>query len=157
MKNLEKEAVGFFKGIGRMHGLDDLSSMIFAILITEPEEITMQDLAKKTGYSLASISNKVKMLVDFGVITRNAKPGSKKAYLYMEKDFLKLFKTRFLQAQARVNMTGAEVERILKKYGSKYNSEREKKQIDNLLMLKDYIKKVQPIINELTKKIEAIS
>ncbi len=46
---------------------------------------------QRTGYSLASISLKIKNIEQFWSIKRMHKPGSRKTYLLMEKDLLDIF------------------------------------------------------------------
>ena len=62
MKELEKRFIEMYNKIGRVQGMDNLLTSIFALLILEPDDIAMDDLAHKTGYSLASISNKIKLM-----------------------------------------------------------------------------------------------
>lgn len=75
---------------GKSSGLGDIGSKMFAILYLEPEEISMEELAKRTGFSLAAASTNMKLLVNTGFVKRKKKPGSKKLYFYMEKDMLKM-------------------------------------------------------------------
>ena len=95
MKSIEKEFVDFYINVGKSWGLDTLSSKLIGILYLEPKEICIEKLAEKTGYSLASISNKMRFIESFGVIKRIKKPGSKKVFYYMEKDAIKLAQMHF--------------------------------------------------------------
>lgn len=65
----------------KAHGLDTISSCILAYLSVQTTEVTLEELAKHTGYSLASISNTVNSLIRMRLIKKNKKPGSKKLYL----------------------------------------------------------------------------
>lgn len=95
MKSIEKEFVDFYINVGKSWGLDTLSSKLMGMLYLEPKEICIEKLAEKTGYSLASISNKMRFIETFGVIKRIKKPGSKKVFYYMEKDCIKLTQIHF--------------------------------------------------------------
>lgn len=90
MDKIEKEFIRFSVQVGKGYGMDTLTSKLFGYLYLEPGEMTMGQLAKKTGYSLASISNKLKILIAMGLATRIKKPGSKKVYFYMQKDVVEL-------------------------------------------------------------------
>lgn len=90
MEKIDKDFIEFYKKIGKNMGLDDLTSTLFAKLYIEPEEIAMEDLAKKTGYSLASISNKIHFLETMGLVQKITKPGTRKFFVFMEKDFSKI-------------------------------------------------------------------
>ncbi len=156
MKELEQEAIALFKRMWMEKGLDELSSSILGILFIEPEEISMEDLIEKTGYSAASISGKVKMLSAFGIISKRTKPGAKKIYLYMEKDFLKLLREGMLKLKEKLAVYETEVGRLAKEYREKASSEREKKQMKSMMMIGDYISKIKPVLDDFTKKLEAI-
>ncbi|MFH1174470.1 MAG: hypothetical protein V1725_05010 [archaeon] len=74
------------------HGMDELSAKLIAILFLEPKEISLEDLSKKTGYSMASISTTMKFIESFGFVERTKKPKSKKIYFLMHKDILELMR-----------------------------------------------------------------
>ena len=82
MQNIDQEFVEFFSRLLRSIGLDDLSSKIVAILYIEDREISMEEIAKMTGYSLASISNKMKLLETLAMVQRINRPGTKSCLLY---------------------------------------------------------------------------
>ena len=80
MTELEKKFIEFYQNIGRGYGLDSLFLTIFAKLYISPEETAMDDLVGETGYSLASISNKVKELENAGLVRKTKRPGRKKIH-----------------------------------------------------------------------------
>ena len=90
MDDITKSLGDYFAKILLVHGIKDSSlAILLAVLYLEPNEISMEDLAKKTGYSLASISIKLKSLEYFFMVKKYTKPKSKRVYVYMEKDFTK--------------------------------------------------------------------
>ena len=91
MDELEKEWMAAFNKIAKSFGLDDLSSKVVSVLYLEPEEVPMEDLAKKTGYSLASISNTMRVLGNMGFVQRIKKPGTKKIYFQIIYFFIMVF------------------------------------------------------------------
>src|SRR3989338_363741 len=99
MEELDKKFIDVYKEIGRAEGMDELMLIIFARLYIEPEEIAMEDFAKETGYSLASISNKVNMLGSIWPIKKFRKPGTKKIFLYLDKSIIKILKETMLRKQ----------------------------------------------------------
>ena len=98
MISIEKEFLHFTHSICHTWGLDELSSKLFGILYLEPHEISIENLSKRTGYSLASISNKMRFLEEFGMAERLKKPGSKRVYYYLDKDYIKLTRKFFNKA-----------------------------------------------------------
>jgi len=72
----------------KVNGFDELSSKIIGILFIEPEEIALDELANRTGYSLSAVSTALKFIERAGIVKRSKKPKSRKVYFYMEKDIL---------------------------------------------------------------------
>jgi DNA-binding transcriptional regulator GbsR (MarR family) len=90
MDAVTKDFSEFTERVGEIAGRDTLESRIIAILFLNAEDLCMDDLMKMTGYSLASVCNKVRALEKAGLITRKTKPGTKKIFLSMEKDSIRL-------------------------------------------------------------------
>jgi DNA-binding transcriptional regulator GbsR (MarR family) len=128
--NLDEEAMNFMTTLGRVYGFPDLQSKVIALLYLEPDEISMEDIAEKTGYSLASISNTMKMLEAFGTIARRRKPGTKKAYFYMEKNLAKLNIMKFTAMQNNFLGPAKEIlPALIKKYKNRVKDEKSKRKI----------------------------
>ncbi len=83
-KNLYNDMVD----IGVKSGLKTIVAKVHAVLFMEPEEISLEEIATKTGYSLASVSNAAKQLELFKKARRIKKPGSKKVYYKGEKNLV---------------------------------------------------------------------
>ena len=97
MKELDKKVVELYQEMGKAQGIQDpLLMELFARIYIEPEPIAMEELAKETRYSLASVSNKVKILSLSMHIKKVKKPGSKKVYFYMEKDIMNIWKENII-------------------------------------------------------------
>ncbi len=94
----KEEFIELLCEINRIKGMDELSSRIIGILYAEPREVSLEELAERTGYSLSAVSTSMKFLAGSEFVKRVKKPGSRKVYFYMEKDmigsFLKIFGER---------------------------------------------------------------
>lgn len=99
LDKVEKEFAELYSEMHQIHGLDHLLTRIFTIAYLEPEEISMEEIADKTGYSLASVSNKVKIFEQMGILTRVKKPGTKKIFLKSEKNFLRMTRDHMLKKE----------------------------------------------------------
>ena len=127
---LDKEAMDFMATLGRVYGFSDLQSKAIALLYLEPDEISMEDIAEKTGYSLASISNTMKMLEAFGMIARRRKPKTKKVYFYMEKNLAKLNIMKLAAMRSNFLAPAKEIlPALIKKYKNRVKDERSKKKV----------------------------
>ncbi|MBU2590369.1 MAG: hypothetical protein KKA65_00120 [Nanoarchaeota archaeon] len=149
MDNLEKDIVEYFKKIGAVQGMDELSSTIIGILYSAVKEITMEDIVRKTGYSLASISNKIKFLSDIGLITKKTKPGNKKIYLYMEKDFMKMIHSGLLIIEKKLDITKKEIPLILEKH-----KKTKDKRLKSLELMQKNMKIVSGMLKDFVKRLE---
>lgn len=91
MTDIEKKIIDIGYEIFKSYGVDNSTAQILSILNFESNEISMEELAERTGYSLASVSLKIKNIEHFWGIKRIHKPGSRKTYLLMEKNLLDAF------------------------------------------------------------------
>jgi len=76
--------------IGSAYGLDELSSKLFALLYLEPNELSLEELAEKSGYSLSTVSKGLSRFEHVSLFKKYRKPKSKKIYCALEKNFEKL-------------------------------------------------------------------
>ncbi len=151
MAELDNKIIDLFQEMARGQGMaDSLLVIIFAKLYLEPEPIAMEDLAKETGYSLASICNKVNMLAGSMQIKKIRKPGTKKIYLYMEKDFLKIWKEALIKKEKYVIKRAKEkLPPLIKEYKDKARSGIEKEKLKNLENYLNQILKLEKVINKM--------
>lgn len=116
-KSMESEFEEFAITVFHQWGIDTPTCRLFAILYLESNEVSIDDLAKRTGYSLASVSNKMRLLLGSHVIRRIKKPGSKKVYYYGEKNLKKIFGLKIDKAiLTEVEPAKAIIPNMLKKY-----------------------------------------
>lgn len=158
MEEMDREFTEFFSSIWKFYGLGDLPSKMVGILYLEPEEITMEDLAKKTGYSLSSISNTMKLLENIGVIQRIKKPKTKKIFFYMEKDLAKLNKQKLRAAQDNVIKPIKEfMPPLIKKYRHKVKDAESRKK---LRIMENYHKQIldwEGILQHMMEELDKLS
>ena len=86
----KEEVIEFVSELQKMKGCDELPSKIIGMLFIEDKEISMEQLAERTGYSLSAVSTTMKILIKSPAIKKLRKPGSKKLYFYMEKNIGKI-------------------------------------------------------------------
>lgn len=157
MGTLEKDFLDLFQNIFRTYGLSDLCAKITALLYLEPDDISMEDLAKETGYSLASISNTMKILENSGMVRRVKKPKTKKIFFYMEKNLVKI-------NIDKLRATNENVIKPVKEYVppivSKYKNKVKGKEKIKLQIVEDYYNQIiefESILNNWVKDLTKIS
>jgi DNA-binding transcriptional regulator GbsR (MarR family) len=136
---LASEEVLYRKGVevGRKMGGNTLTAKVYTELFLEPSPISLEELSEKTGYSLASVSNAVRILQDVKKIRRIKHPGSKKVYVELEKDIVLTLHQHFKQVidgglrpmQECLPITISDIKKELKKELSKEEKERLKKKL----------------------------
>ncbi|MBN2014346.1 MAG: hypothetical protein JW778_04125 [Candidatus Altiarchaeota archaeon] len=140
MDEFDSAAIEFMANLGRNHGLGELQSKVIGLLYIEPEEISLEEIAEKTGYSLASISNTMKMLEAFGMVQRIKKPRTKKVYFYMEKNLARL---NIMKLNAVLNNFIKPNKDILPALIEKYrNKVRDEKSKKKLRIVENYYKQM---------------
>ena len=158
MKEFDNKIIELFHDMGRGQGINDsLFMTIFAKLYMSPDSVAIEDLAKDTGYSLASVSNKAKMLMTMPLIKRIRKPKSKKLYLYMEKDILKVWKEMLLKKQEYViNGMKEKLPPLLKEYKNKVKTDKDKQKLKIMEEYNEQVEKFGKVIKKALNEIEKI-
>ncbi len=157
MKELEKEFVGMYQQAGHFFGQDDALTTIYGILYLEPGELSMDELVIRTGYSLASVSNKIKTLESIGLVSKKKRPGSKKIFVYIEKDLFKAMKKTLLTKETQgIKHLKERLPEIIKKYKDKAKSENDRKKIRILEEYNVQIIKLEKLLQKMIKTIEEL-
>jgi len=68
-----------------------VKKMMFILLISD-KEISMEELAKRTNYSLATLSNTIKSVEKLGLVERVPYPRTKRVYVKAKSGFYDLIK-----------------------------------------------------------------
>ncbi|WP_406662015.1 hypothetical protein V7O66_05585 [Methanolobus sp. ZRKC3] len=157
MSDTEKKILEIGNEIFRGYGVDSLTATILSILNFEPEEISMEELAERTGYSLASISLKMKNIEVFWSIKRIQKPGSRKTYFYMEKDLLDAFLLQLKNGyEAELNIAKKRISPLIEEYRKEASSEEQRKKLH---LFEDYHEQIidfEKVIEYVYEKIDEI-
>ncbi|MCF7860605.1 hypothetical protein K9M79_00035 [Candidatus Woesearchaeota archaeon] len=155
MDPITKDFNEMVQKIGNPVGADSLVMSIYAILYLAPGPVAMEDLAKTTGYSLASVSSKTKMMETMGLIERRNTPGTRKLYYYMEKNLTEMFKNFFIKKEkTQVAVAKQMLPPIIKKYENEKLSDEDKIKLKNMKEYYKCILKFEKIIQEIVTMID---
>lgn len=149
----DQEFIDLMKNLAKSQGMDELTSTIIARLFSEPNEVAMDDLAKETGYSLASISNKVKLFEQAGLFKKTTKPGTRKIFLYMEKDISRMMMGILLKKLEIMSIAKARMPDILKKYKTQVKTEKEKQKLKIMEHYYSDVLKFDSLMKEFIEKL----
>ncbi|NQU79520.1 hypothetical protein HQ545_07160 [Candidatus Woesearchaeota archaeon] len=153
----EDEFIDFFATSHEKLGMDPLSSKLLGILFIEPKEVSMKILAEKTGYSLASLSTKLRTLEDTHIIKRIKKPGTKKAFYYVEKDMCKIINNK-IENMLKVCIipTKNNLPSIINNFKNLKTGSKNKEKINILQQYYDQVISVENILINMKKNMEQI-
>jgi HTH-type transcriptional regulator, osmoprotectant uptake regulator len=157
MHAFEKEFIEFEAEVGKNAGMDPLASRIFMILFLEPKEISMEELAKRTGYSLASVHNKMKILEKVGHVKKIRKPGTKKVFYFMEKDMIKTFmEIMETTYNLRIQPTLVFLPELITKYSDAKLNEGEKQKMEIIRRYYSQLMKVNKVMGKFRKEFSCL-
>ena len=77
MKNPKEKFMELIYDVNKSRGLDELTSKIISILYVEPKEVSLNELSKRTGYSLSAVSTSMKMFGHSKLIKRIKNPNQR--------------------------------------------------------------------------------
>ncbi len=153
MRQIDDEFANLYEKIGASFGMDRLLMRVFALTYIEPGEISLDDLATKTGYSLASISNKAKTLESMGLAEKRSKPGTRKVYLFVKKDFGSMIKEYLIRKESmHISLVKKQIPLILQDYHPRTAKDKQKMKI-----LRDYYEQMlrfERLIKDILKRID---
>ncbi|MCX8205723.1 MAG: hypothetical protein N3H30_00655 [Candidatus Micrarchaeota archaeon] len=76
--------------IATNYGMAPICPKMIAMLHLEGDDLSLEEISKRTGYSLASVSNYARILENMGLLTRFTKPGAKRIYVRRYKDMCEM-------------------------------------------------------------------
>lgn len=127
MDPIEKDFTELFVNMGKTYGMNDVAMKIIGLVYLSKEDISMDEISKKTGYSLATISNNCKILFNTGILNKIKKPGTKKIFLNMDKDLVKLnIKKMEVALDYMIKPMKLKVNSLLDKYNQKNKTKEDK-------------------------------
>jgi len=137
----------------KTNGLDEATARIVAVLFLEPKELSLEELAKKSGYSLSSTSTSIKFMEASWMITKFKKPHSKKIYLKIENDIMSvMLKILMHKREAIIKGTKEKLPLIIEEY------KKSKADKQELKIIERYYRDViigEKIISEMIRRIES--
>jgi len=115
MIKTEEKIFSTFSSIATSLGYNEVHGRIIASLLVSDNEISLKEMSKITGYSLASLSISLDMLEIIGIIKKVKNPGDRKLYIKLDGDILEGLRSAFLmKVQKGIDNTMAEFEQYKK-------------------------------------------
>jgi DNA-binding transcriptional regulator GbsR (MarR family) len=151
VENIEKDIYSNFANIASTIGYSEIHGRIIAALMVSNKKLSLQDLAKKTGYSISALSLSLDLLEFFGMIKKIKNAGDRKLYIELHGDLLEGLKKAFVvKIQKSINDSLNRFNEY--KENLKTSNDKDKKRVmDILSTLEDEILRLDKYINLLAK------
>jgi DNA-binding transcriptional regulator GbsR (MarR family) len=145
-RHLEGKILDIFSDVASSIGYSPLHGKIIGVLLVSQKQMSLQELAKRTGYSVSMVSLSLDLLEVLGVIKKVKKTGDRKLYVELSGDLLECLKRAFvMKLEKSISQSLAEFEN-LKKTGKADGSAKK-----TLEVLEKEIKRLETYINLLSK------
>lgn len=96
IQEIEKKIFNTFSELARSMGFSPIHGTIMGSLIIGGGSLSLQKMAKKTGYSISMISLSMDLLEILGIVKKVKRPGDRKLYIELSGDLLESLKKIFL-------------------------------------------------------------
>ena len=96
IEDVEKDIYSSFATLASTIGYSEIHGRIIAALMVSEKKLSLQDLAKKTGYSISTLSLSLDLLEFFGMIKKMKNAGDRKLYIELHGDLLEGLKKAFI-------------------------------------------------------------
>lgn len=148
----KEELIRLIEKAGMIKGRSALSSKLQAILYVEPGELSLEELAKRVGYSLSAVSTAMKYLVFSGKVQRIRRPGSRKAFFYMDKDMFSMSSGVMKKLSKFTEGALNDIPRILERY--RKEAPEAKGEIEIVKNYQKQMKILEGVFSDIVRKIE---
>jgi DNA-binding transcriptional regulator GbsR (MarR family) len=148
-KDIEKDIYSTFADIATAIGYSEIHGRVIAALLVSNKKLSLNELAKKTGYSLSTVSLSLDLLEFLGMIKKMKKAGDRKLYVELQGSLIEGLKKAFsIRIQKSINDTLNKFEQH--KTYLKKNESKDSKNILNILdILEEEVRSVDNYINML--------
>lgn len=143
-QEIEKRIYSIFARATSSLGYSEVHGRILAALLAEKKPLSLQEISKRTNYSLGSISLSIDFLEILGVVKKFKKSGDRKIYVKLEGDLLSALKKIVILKIER------EVKEVMNEFENYKNVVKEDK-------IKKIISSLESELNKLQRYVERLS
>lgn len=148
-KDIEKDIYSTFADIATAIGYSEIHGRVIAALLVSNRKLSLNELAKKTGYSLSTVSLSLDLLEFLGMIKKIKKAGDRKLYVELQGSLIEGLKKAFtIRIQKSIRDTLNRFEQH-KKNLSKADTKEKKRIMEILNILEKEVESIDNYINML--------
>ncbi len=145
-KTLEGRVLGIFSDVASSIGYSSLHGKIIGVLIVRKKPMSLQQLARETGYSVSMVSLSLDLLDVLGVIRKVKKTADRNLYIELSGDLLECLKKVFVMRLEKSISGSLEEFRNIRK-----DAEGDDEALATLKTLEKEVKRLETYINLLSK------
>jgi len=151
IREIERKIFNTFGEVAKSVGFSPVHGNVIAALLVGGSSLSLQDLAKKTGYSTSMVSLSLDLLEILGIIKKVKKPTDRKLYIELNGDLLESLK-RILLMKIRKNISDSlfEFEESRKRL-EKLKGENKKDVLKAINTLEEQIKRLKKYVDLLSE------
>lgn len=150
-KAIEGRILSTFADVAQAAGYSPLHGKIIGVLLVEGKALSLQDIARRTGYSASMVSLSLDLLELLGVIKRVKKTGDRQLYIQLSRDLLETLKSAFtMKLEKSISQTLSDFEQS-KKEVEKLKGKERVKMLKTLNTLEAEVRRLERYIKLLSK------
>ena len=150
LDDIEKQIYSTFASVTSVAGYSDLHGKILAVLLVEGKPLSLQEVARKTGYSSSMISLSLDFLEVMGIVKKVKKTADRKLYLELHGDLLQALKNAIvMKAKKSASESLMALDEKKKKLKGMKNGQSDK-MLKTLEILEKEIKRLEGYIDLLS-------
>ncbi len=151
VRSLKEKIYNTFSETANSIGYSPLHGKIIGALLANGKEMSLQDLAKETGYSISMISLSLDLLELLGVVKKVKKTGDRNLYVSLQGDLLECLKNAItIRVQKSISNTLMEFQEEKKNINKLSKKDRENV-LRIIKVLENQIERLQKYVNMLSK------
>ncbi len=149
--DIEKKIYSSFSDVATSIGYSPLHGSIIAALLVSGSSLSLQELAKKTGYSTSMVSLSLDFLEVLGIIKKVKKSADRKLYIQLNSDLLSSLRSIILtRVERSIKESHSEFDDAKKSLKS-MKGERKQELLQAITILENEIKRLGLYIDFLSK------
>jgi DNA-binding transcriptional regulator GbsR (MarR family) len=150
-KSVQERIYSTFGEVARSIGYSPIHGRIIGALLVNGGEMSLQAVARETGYSLSMVSLSLDLLELMGVIRKSRRPGDRNLYISLQGDLLETLKNAMaMRIRKSIDSTLEDFRDSHDEIGRLPPMEREKVR-KSIAILEKEIKRLERYINILSK------
>lgn len=150
-KEIEKNILSTFADVARSLGYSSVHGKIIGVLLIKREPLSLEEVAKETGYSTGMVSLSLDLLEVLGVIRKFKKSGDRRIHIELRGDLLECLKRAIIiKARKSVGNSLEQFEGYKRRLSSLPSSE-SKSVLQAVNLLENEIKRLEKYVDVLEK------